>query len=70
MCLLAILVKKMSNFGNSCQETQIFSNFGPENAKFGKFCLGNVIHGTFDAEISLAKGIILTKNWSSQRCHF
>ena len=26
---LPILVKEMSNFGNSCKETQIFSNFGP-----------------------------------------
>ena len=32
----------MSNFGNSCKETQIKSNFGPENAdKFGKFRLEN-----------------------------
>ena len=26
---LAILVQEISNFGNSCKETQIFSNFGP-----------------------------------------
>ena len=25
--------KEKSNFGNSCQEIQIFKNFGPENAK-------------------------------------
>ena len=28
---------------------------------FGKFCLENAIHGTFDVEISLAKGIFFTK---------
>ena len=31
--LLAISVKEMPKFGNSCKETLIFSNFGPENAK-------------------------------------
>ena len=28
---------------------------------FGKFRLENAIHGTFDVEISLAKGIVFTK---------
>ena len=28
---------------------------------FGKFCLENAICGTFDVEISLAKGIVFTK---------
>ena len=29
--------------------------------KFGKFCPENATHGTFDVEISLAKGIIFRK---------
>ena len=33
VCFLAISVKEMSNFANSCEETQIFSNIGPENGK-------------------------------------
>ena len=43
------------------KKPEFFSNFGPENAKFCKFCLENAIHGTFDVEISLAKGIVFTK---------
>ena len=37
VCFLTISVKEMSNFGNSCKETQLFSNFGPENAKIWQF---------------------------------
>ena len=62
ICFLVISVKEMSNFGNSCKEAQIFSNFwSKECKKFGKFCLENAIHGTIDVEISLAKGIVFTK---------
>ena len=32
VCFLAILVKEMSKFGNSCR-TQFFNNFDPENTK-------------------------------------
>ena len=60
--LLAILVKEMSNFGNSCKETQIFFQILVKRMqKFGKFCPENATHGTFDVEISLAKGIIFRK---------
>ena len=33
VCFLAISVKEMSNFGNSCKETQIFSNFWSRECK-------------------------------------
>ena len=33
VCTLAILVKEMSNFGNSCIETEYFGDFGLEKAK-------------------------------------
>ena len=33
VCFLAISVKEMSNFGNSCEETQIFSNFWSRECK-------------------------------------
>ena len=60
--LLAILVKEMLNFGNSCRETQIFFQILVKiMEKFGKFCPENATHGTFDVEISLAKGIIFRK---------
>ena len=59
---MAISVKEMSNFSNSCKETQIFSNFwSRERKNLVSFCLENAIHGTIDVEISLAKGIIFTK---------
>ena len=52
----------MSNFGNSCKQTQIFSNFGLENANtwqvLSRKCQN---HSTFKVESSLAKGIIFTK---------
>ena len=52
----------MSNFGNSCKETQIFSNFDPENPNtwqvLSRKCQN---HGTFNVEISLAKGVNFTK---------
>ena len=44
-------VKKPKFFQISVQRMQ----------KFSKFCLENAIHGTFDVETSLAKGIVFTK---------
>ena len=41
VCFLAILFKEMPTFGKSCKETKISKNFGPEDAKFDKFCLEN-----------------------------
>ena len=75
---LAILVKELSNFGNSCKETQFFSNLVLRTQKFGKICPENATHGTFGVEISLAKGIIfrkiglangaILKLWAAQTC--
>ena len=60
--ILPISVKEMSNFGNSCKETHIvFKFWSREYKKFGKLCLEKPTHGTFDVEISLARGIIFTK---------
>ena len=59
--LFGNLVKEMSNFGNSCKETQFFQILVLRTQKFGKFCPENATHGTFGVEISLAKGIIFRK---------
>ena len=59
---LAILVKEMSNFGNSCKETNIFFKFWSLECKnLASFAKKMPTHGTFDVEISLAKGIIFRK---------
>ena len=58
---MAIFVKEMLNFGNSCRETQFFQILVLRAQKFGKFCPENATHGTFGVEISLAKGIIFRK---------
>ena len=76
---LAILVKEMSNFGNSCKETQIFFEILVHRMqKLGKFCLENANSWHFDVEISLAKGIIfrkiglangaILKQWAAHPC--
>ena len=54
------MVKEKSNFGNSCMETQNFGDFSLQIAKFGNFCPESV-RGTFDVELSLAKGTIFLK---------
>ena len=42
----------MSNFGNSCKETQIFSNFGPKNGKIWQVLSRKCqIMGLFNVEI-------------------
>ena len=76
---LAILVKEMSNFGNSCKETEIFFQILIHRMqKFGKFCLENANSWHFDVEISLAKGIFfrkiglangaILKQWAAHPC--
>ena len=63
VCFSAISVKEMSNFGNSCKETQIFFKFWSRECKNLASCVEKMpTHGSFDVEISLAKGIIFTKN--------
>ena len=53
---LAILVKELSNFGNSCKETQIFFKFWSLECKnLASFASKMPTHGTFDVGISLAK---------------
>ena len=52
--------KKMSNFGNSCKKSE-FICFGAENAKIRNFVWKTSTQGTFDVELSLAKGVIFTK---------
>ena len=47
VCFLAILVKEMSNFGNSCKETQIFFKFWFIECKnLASFASKMPIHGT------------------------
>ena len=59
---MAILVKEMSNFGNSCKETNIFFKFWSlECNNLASFAWKMPTHGTFDVETSLAKGIIFRK---------
>ena len=59
---LAILVKELSNFGNSCKETQIFfKSWSLECKNLASFAQKMPTHGTFDVGISLAKGIIFRK---------
>ena len=59
---LPILVKEMSNFGNSCKETNIFFKFWSLECKnLANFASKMPTHGTFDVETSLAKGIIFRK---------
>ena len=41
VCILAILVNKKSNFGNSGTETQSFRDFGLETVNICYFCLEN-----------------------------
>ena len=43
------------------KKPKIFQILVQRMQKFGKFCLEHAIHGTFDVEISLAKGIVFTK---------
>ena len=75
---MAILVKEMSNFSNSCKETQFFQILVHRMQKFGKFCLENANSWHFDVEISLVKGIIfrkiglangaILKQWAAHPC--
>ena len=61
--LLAISVKEMSKFDNFCKNTQLFENFGQENAKIWQVLSRKCqIQSTFEGKISLAKGIIFTKS--------
>ena len=63
----AILFKEMSDFCDSCRETQSPGDFGLESAHLAIFVWKTL--GTFDVELSLAKHNF-HKNWCSQRYHF
>ena len=52
---------KMSNVGNSCEETHIFFKFwSRECTTLASFVEKMPIRGTFDVKISLTKGTIFT----------
>ena len=59
ICFMAILVKEKSNFDNSCLETKKIW-WSREGENLATFVKKTPIHGTFDVEFSLAKGIIFT----------
>ena len=56
--ILAMLVQEMSNYVHSCNETHFLSR---ECENLASFVYKNPTRGTFDVEISLAKGIIFIK---------